>query len=52
MIDVKTVLEGRVLMSGHLNKVSNKGIFRNCEGLRDNDVVSLGEEGKRELYEI
>lgn len=52
MVDVKTVLEGRVLVSRHLDEVAHEGILRDREGLRDDDVVSLGEERKCELYEI
>lgn len=52
MIDIKTVLESRILFARHLNKVFHQTVFRNSEGLSDNNIVSLREKRKRKLHEI
>lgn len=52
MINVETVLEGRIFMPWHLDEVLHKGVFRHCEGLSDDDVISFREKRECELNEI
>jgi hypothetical protein len=52
MEDVEAMLEGRALLPGHLNEVLHQGVLGDCEGLRDDDVVPVREQGEGELHEV
>jgi hypothetical protein len=52
MVDVETVLKGRIFMPRNLYKILDKGVFRDGKRLRNNNVVSFRKQRKGKLYKI
>ena len=52
MVDVETVFEGRVLLSGNLDEIFHKRVFWNCERLSNDDIVSFREKREGILNKV